>query len=390
MPPRTPHCASWPARRRCSRQGIPAAEIDSALEALDSTRGKLDEAYRDPATLTCAPWQRAARLAIRMNLSLRKKRRTFYWLIATAAVLAVVAVVQTAIAKKKASEPSEWITYTCATFGFDATSHIEAVRPYDSGSRRLLLPRRRSHQDPSTKYSYPAWSPDGQYIAFASGVGTQFITIMDVHSGELTRLSEAAEGTHSRPSWSPSGEWIAFLATSSQPLSIYIIRPDGSGLRRLTTTTDTASPSWSADGTQVVYTTEGDVYTYSLVDGRIDLLLADERELASPVWSPTGEYLAVLEVHSQGGKTLTAVRLYEETDKGLEQIAERLVSRTIFQSGLAWSPDGEWLAVTVGLDEQELYVIRAGGDSIPIRITATDGCTPSNPSWSPGRVSLSS
>jgi len=36
------------------------------------------------------------------------------------------------------------------------------------------------------------------------------------------------------PAWSPDGDWIAFASNHEGNYDIYLIRPDGSGLRRLT------------------------------------------------------------------------------------------------------------------------------------------------------------
>jgi TolB protein len=57
------------------------------------------------------------------------------------------------------------------------------------------------------------------------------------------------------PAWSPGGEWIAFVSTEGGNDEIFLIRPDGSDLRRLTTNTWEwdKHPTWSPDGSQIVF-----------------------------------------------------------------------------------------------------------------------------------------
>ncbi|MFD9495392.1 TolB family protein [Streptomyces sp. NPDC060005] len=131
-------------------------------------------------------------------------------------------------------------------------------------------------------------SPDNRTLAFSSTRSADHLSriwLRDMKSGTLTNLTGAAALTgdptspdgHFRPVWSPDGQWIAFSSDRNttwrghndgkgwehtQELSIYLIRPDGTGFRQLATKAGycLGSPKWSPDGRRVVYyeiTTEG-------------------------------------------------------------------------------------------------------------------------------------
>ncbi|WOL10241.1 hypothetical protein Cni_G18995 [Canna indica] len=89
--------------------------------------------------------------------------------------------------------------------------------------------------------AFAACSPDGRYLVFRSGrSGHKNLYIVDAVEGEsggVRRLTEG-EWIDTMPAWSPDGELIAFSSNRHDPsnadaFSIYLVRPDGTGLRRV-------------------------------------------------------------------------------------------------------------------------------------------------------------
>jgi Tol biopolymer transport system component len=114
-------------------------------------------------------------------------------------------------------------------------------------------------------YSYDSvsWSPDGTQVAVAAANGPFWRTT--VHSVYLAG-ADGSSFTRVGPLgniwdavWSPDGRWIAFsMATKATGglFELYLMHPDGSGIRRLTPGTDrlfSLHPTWSPESDQLLF-----------------------------------------------------------------------------------------------------------------------------------------
>ncbi|MGH8194770.1 MAG: DPP IV N-terminal domain-containing protein [Woeseiaceae bacterium] len=128
----------------------------------------------------------------------------------------------------------------------------------------------------SSRNALPAWSPDGLLIAFSSDRHAKFdlkligtdegdwqIHLMDRDGSNVRRLTEYARAAGT-PAWSPDGQHIAFNVDGD----IYVTSRDGSNRRRLTDGPRVdVRPTWSLDGKDIVFNCG--TARWHLVDGEL-------------------------------------------------------------------------------------------------------------------------
>ena len=128
------------------------------------------------------------------------------------------------------------------------------------------------------------------------------------------------------PAWSPDGSTIAFASDRDGPLDVYTMRPDGTDVRRLTTSIPNVSsahlPAWSPDGRRIAFATE-----------------QCSAAIRCPfvAWWDYGDFpdfsVQVMNADGSGAKVLVST-----------SSSSNDVARMSFTSRPAWSPDGRTLA----------------------------------------------
>jgi TolB protein len=241
------------------------------------------------------------------------------------------------------------------------------------------------------------WSPDGHKLAFEKRFGPKIgqcqachteIFVMNADGSGQRNLTGNLGG--SVPAWSPDGQQIAFSITpagSSIP-NLYVINTDGSGRRRVTQEPiHVWGASWSSDGQRLTFASgvqgnPGDFKIYTVnVDGSGQQQLTQGLPDQDPAWSPDGRSIAFFGYRDErplGGRRWQKVMYVMNGDGRGQRKLTRLSNR---DGSFSWSPDGQRIAfVSDRNGNDEVYVINFDGAGLRnlTRNPARDG----HPAWS--------
>ncbi len=188
----------------------------------------------------------------------------------------------------------------------------------------------------NTIVAAPAWVPGKLALYYDSyKLDNPDVWYHNLATGQR-RVVAHYSGSNISPAVSPDGSKVAMVLSKSGSPNIWVANADGSGLKKLTSTSEDSSPCWSPDGQWICFATK-----------------INERRALAKVPATGGE---IQRIPTPGTPNPT------EPD---------------------WSPDGKWIAFTSQTGEFDICVVPADGSAPPTVLVRGE-----DPSWSPNSRTL--
>ena len=152
---------------------------------------------------------------------------------------------------------SEDVHQPATTAGVDAIAFEQWM--HRSQLRQIDLVRRTqvdAGRLQSTRWdSSPAWSPDGERIAFVSNRGGPHSIWVSRRDGrDAVQIADFGGAFIDNPAWSPDGALIAFDGSPEGRTAVFVVSPEGGAPRRIVDGPgDNRNPAWSRDGAWIYF-----------------------------------------------------------------------------------------------------------------------------------------
>ncbi len=231
-------------------------------------------------------------------------------------------------------------------------SRLAYIREHDSSNlwRVRLQPIAKEKAELSqitsgtSSYGAPSFSPDGKWISFALGANDAETNIfkMQATGGEPIQLTYFEHALTSSPAWSPDGQRIAFVCDQNGTPRVWTISANGGTPQSLeeTNAADTNNELAWWPSSDIVYQKSG-IRNYLRINGRAQTAVIQQDESVGwvpdrPVFSPNAKKVAVM--------------CNRQPEKGLWIISLEPYSETLVLAGnsicpFGWSPDGKYVYV---------------------------------------------
>ena len=220
-------------------------------------------------------------------------------------------------------------------------------------------------------------SRDGDYAIYGVGAG----------GGREIRLTKGRGDPSSstglffaiEPAWSPNGGLIAFVSRRDGHSHIYVMRADGTHVRRVTDSkSDDDSPAWEPDRGRIAFARERALYVVASAGGPVHRLgRGIGGDAANPAWSPDGKLIAY--DHRRPGFSIREIWVV-----GVDGSHPRPVTRLRAVSTLpSWSPDGRRIAFQSNVRGGHFEIYSIARDRGSLRRETRSTIDTIDPAWSP-------
>ena len=148
----------------------------------------------------------------------------------------------------------------------------------------------------------PVWSPDGERLAFTVNEAEEeveypryprspykrILYVVGVDGSGLSRIGEAT----TLPAWSPDGESLAFGFDDGQRAAVHTVRFDGMDLSRVLDDFRANQVSWSPDGADLLLASDAGVHVVRKDGSVLRALGPPNLRVKNAIWSPDGSTIA--------------------------------------------------------------------------------------------------